>query len=178
MIFIDPHGPLTEISPDTVRSLIAQATLYIDSITRDYRTTPPERQGDGLGGEGYVSGRDVEQWPDKLARFREKWEARSAEVRNAILGYAHPRKCFWIDPAQDPREHGGYVPSLVIENKAGHTPLTGDGGTGSAAWTWGSNLNDAERVCAQQNADTYGLSKRDALDIVMSSMRVGRSNPS
>lgn len=90
MADIHPESPLAGISRDTARSLVEQVALFIDPVTRGYRSTPPERERGGVDGGSYVSGTDVEEWPGKLARFREKWEARPPEVRDAILRLAHP----------------------------------------------------------------------------------------
>lgn len=83
--------PLATISRDTVYSLVDQVRLYIDPITHDYKSTPPERAG-GMSGDGYVSGTDVEKWPGRVARFRDKWEARPENVRAAILARAFPHQ--------------------------------------------------------------------------------------
>lgn len=174
MLYIDPDGPLGKLSRDTVHSLVKQAKLYIDPTTRDYRSTPPQREG-GMSGAGYVSGRDVEEWPGRLDRFRTKWEPRPQDVRDAILALAHPRKCFWINPAQDPRKHNGYVPSEVVENEAGHTPFDGDPETFKSAWTWGDTLEKAQTICAEFNTETYGLTPEETQAIVLSSLRASRS---
>lgn len=83
-----PDDPLAGIARDTRRSLIDQARLFIDPFTQECRATPPQRGGQGT--DGYVSGRDVEQWPDRVARFRDKWIARPQPVRDAILRLAFP----------------------------------------------------------------------------------------
>lgn len=86
-----------------------------------------------------------------------------------------PRKCFWVDPAQDPRTHGGYVPSEVVENEYGHTRLDGDPAKFQSPWIWGATVEQAQAHCEQQNASVYGLSPQEALDIVLSSMTAERT---
>lgn len=40
------------------------------------------------------------------------------EVKKEPLSKAETmkRQCYYINPSQDPTTHGGYVPSLVVEN--------------------------------------------------------------
>lgn len=83
------------------------------------------------------------------------------------------RRCYWIDPTQDPGAHDGWVPSLVIENEPGHSPLTGDGNALAAPIVWGQTLDQAEGVCERQNQLQFDLSPKDALLIVMSSIAAG-----
>jgi hypothetical protein len=104
-------------------------------------------------------------------RRRDEANAAAPDVSGA--GAPKPRTCFWIDPAQDPADHGGYVPSLVTEDAPGHAPLTGNDAL-AAAYTWGSDLETAKHVCDEQNASTYGLSTKEALEIVLSSQRASR----
>jgi hypothetical protein len=86
---------------------------------------------------------------------------------------APPRQCMWINPSQNPDKYGGYVPSLVVENEAGHSPMLGRG-EGAAPWTWGDTLEQAEKVCADYNERTFGLTETDCLRIVASSMAASR----
>lgn len=79
------------------------------------------------------------------------------------------RHCFWINETQDPAEHGGYVPSAIVEGEAGHAPLLGNG-TGAAPWVWGTTLEAAQARCTAENA-RLGLTTRDVVDIRISSMR-------
>lgn len=85
------ENPLMSLHKDTVRSLVEQVRRFIDPYTRGYKTSPPERC-DPVAYPSpphtYVSGRDVEEWPGKLARFQERWERRPAEIRAAILSLA------------------------------------------------------------------------------------------
>lgn len=77
-------------------------------------------------------------------------------------------ECFWIPESQDPSEHGGYVPSLVRRNEAGHYPMLGKGPC-ARPWVWGKTLSEAREVCADANAKR-GVSPQEADEIVMSSM--------
>lgn len=79
-----------------------------------------------------------------------------------------PRRCFHILIGQMHPEHG-YVPSLVVENEAGHTPMTGRGEL-SQPWFWGTDYDRARQICDQVNEEMFGLSHREASDIVASSM--------
>lgn len=78
------------------------------------------------------------------------------------------RTCFWIDPAQDGSE--GWIPSVVTEGEPGHSPLKGNPEKLRAPWIWGVTLEQAQAVCAVENAKN-GVSPDDALEILMSSMR-------
>jgi hypothetical protein len=76
--------------------------------------------------------------------------------------------CYYIPEAQDPTLFGGYVPSLVIENEPGHSPMLGQGPC-SSPWVWGKTLDHAQQVCAATNAKR-GITEERALEIVMSSI--------
>ena len=80
------------------------------------------------------------------------------------------RQCYYISPSQNPDEYGGYVPSLVVENEPGHSPLVGDPAKHQAPWIWGQTLVEAETICNKLNAK-HGLSELDQHKIVASSMR-------
>jgi len=83
-----------------------------------------------------------------------------------------PRWCYYIPPCQDnPR---GFIPSLVTEHEAGHSPMTGRG-EHAEPWYWGDTLERAQEVCARYNLDRLGISKRTASRIVASSMAAGVS---
>lgn len=104
-------GPLAGIHRNTVHSLIQQARLYLDLHTGEYKSSPPERRGRISPNETYVSGRDLEQWPGKLAQFRRAWEARPEEVRAEILRRAREE----TPQNQEPGERSGIqeIQSLV-----------------------------------------------------------------
>lgn len=78
-----------------------------------------------------------------------------------------PRTCFYVP--YDQRDEEGYIPSVVTENEPGHSPMTGNGAH-AQPWHWGRTYKEAERVCAEQNLKTYGLTEADAAEIVLSSM--------
>lgn len=79
------------------------------------------------------------------------------------------RQCFYIDESQDPADHGGYVPSLVVENEPGHSPMTGNG-VGAAPWVWGDTLQQAQSIAEERNLEMFKVTRQEAIDIVMSSM--------
>lgn len=81
------------------------------------------------------------------------------------------RKCFYIDPTQDVDENG-YIPSLVTENEPGHAPLVGNG-SHAQPWYWGKTLEQANAIAKQQN-ERLGLTDRDVIEIISSSMFAGR----
>lgn len=76
--------------------------------------------------------------------------------------------CYYVDPTQNPKEHDGYVPSVVFENVPGHYPMLRT--QGQAPWVFGATLEQAEIICRRVNAQR-GLSERDVTKIVASSMR-------
>jgi hypothetical protein len=77
--------------------------------------------------------------------------------------------CYTIVETQNPAEHGGYVPSVVIQDVSGHFPMTGRG-KGSAPWVWGKTLDQAQEVCRQANA-RRGIDEKTAFKILASTMR-------
>lgn len=79
--------------------------------------------------------------------------------------------CYYVDPTQDISEHGGFVPSLVIENEPGHRLMLGQGPL-AAPWVWGDTIEQAERICDETNAK-MGIDAKRAMRIVCSSMRAG-----
>lgn len=84
-----------------------------------------------------------------------------------------PRTCVWVD-ATCYVEGEGYRVSVVTEDEPGHHP-TGDwpftGTVGQVRpWFWGPTLEDAKKACAYHN-EKMGLSARDVLEIVASSIR-------
>ena len=79
------------------------------------------------------------------------------------------RFCYYIPQSQDPKEHGGFVPSLVVENEPGHSPMTGNPEKLQAPWVWGKTLDEADEVCRMMNEE-MGISPDAADRIVASSM--------
>lgn len=90
---------------------------------------------------------------------------RAVEVGHLML---ERRWCFAILD-QDPATHDGYVPSVVIEDVAGHFPCMGNGPC-AAPYVWGKTKKDAEDIAAAQNSKR-GITEYDALNIVASSIR-------
>ena len=77
------------------------------------------------------------------------------------------RICYYI--MEDQRtDDGHYIPSLVQENSAGHSPVTG--GIGGVPYRWGTTYEGAQRVCDSVN-EGMGLSRDDVMEIVASSLR-------
>lgn len=77
------------------------------------------------------------------------------------------RWCYWQD--MDEHDKNGYIPSVVTEGEAGHSPLRGDPDKHQTPWYWGKTYEEAKRICAQQN-ERMGISEQDAADIVASSI--------
>lgn len=92
--------------------------------------------------------------------------------------------CYYINPMQDEQYHakrgvegaGGYVPSRVVENKAGHSycsyPTPND--TLKLPWFWSEGFGEGQLEVAQYHCENankeLGLSKLDVARIVCSSM--------
>ena len=85
------------------------------------------------------------------------------------------RFCYYVNPVQDPKTYGGFVPSAVWENESGHNPMVGRGDH-AAPWIWGETLADAEAVADKINHEDLGLSPRDVAKIISRSMLLGRIN--
>ncbi len=77
--------------------------------------------------------------------------------------------CYTIPESQDPAKYGGYVPSVVTRGKSGHAPMTGRGEF-SMPWVWGSTIEEARSICAEQN-ERIGITPEDEMQIVLSSFR-------
>ncbi|KKL65237.1 hypothetical protein LCGC14_2156990 [marine sediment metagenome] len=76
--------------------------------------------------------------------------------------------CYYV-PEQDPTEHGGYVPSLVIEDESGHYPMLGNGEC-AQPWVWGKTIEEARAVADNRNTQKLGLSPERVAQIIASSM--------
>lgn len=81
-----------------------------------------------------------------------------------------PRQCYFI-PAMQDNPHG-FIPSLVTEHEAGHSPMTG--GPDQEPWYWGKTLKHAEQTCDRVNLKRFGISRNTMHRIVGSSMGAGR----
>ena len=82
------------------------------------------------------------------------------------------RWCYMILPTQNPAIHGGFIPSICIEDQPGHYPLMGRG-EGAGPWVWGDTLEKAEAICDEKNK-ALGLSELDVTKIVASTFRASR----
>jgi hypothetical protein len=71
-------------------------------------------------------------------------------------------------------EGRGFVPSLVIENEAGHSPMRGRTDD-QEPWYWGKTLDNARQTCDRVNLQRYGISRKTQLRIVASSMRASNA---
>ena len=81
------------------------------------------------------------------------------------------RTCYAILAGQ--RDEQGYIPSLVTEGEAGHAPLAGRG-TAAQPWHWGRTYDEAKETCARMNQQDFGLTEREAAEIMLSSMAADR----
>lgn len=79
------------------------------------------------------------------------------------------RFCYYVVETQDASEHGGFVPSLVIEGEEGHSPMVGDSSKLQAPWVWGDTLAQAQEIAGVFNK-RLGLTIQDVDRIVASSM--------
>jgi hypothetical protein len=86
-----------------------------------------------------------------------------------VAGYEDRRWCYTIT-ADCVDESGSHIPSIVVEDVAGHYPMKGQG-YHATPWTWGKNYDDAQRVCDAFNKERLGISPKEAAEIVGSSMR-------
>lgn len=76
------------------------------------------------------------------------------------------RWVYYVGPGTYDAEHG-YGVSIVFEKEPGHFPM----GTrpGQQRWYWGHDLDQAEKLCDEQNAKR-GIDAKEAAIIVASSM--------
>ncbi len=86
-----------------------------------------------------------------------------AKLPSLSLLMATRRWCYTIPIGQDINDHGGYVPSVAVENESGHYPMIG--GAGKAPWVWGKDLAAAEATAAELNAK-MGIDPGTAMKIV------------
>jgi hypothetical protein len=93
--------------------------------------------------------------------------------------FATRRRCYFV-PVDALIKGRGWRPSVVFENEAGHYPMGDwpyDGKPGQREpWFWGPTYEDAVAAADDMN-ERMGVSKKDAFEIVNSSMRAGRSQP-
>jgi len=67
-----------------------------------------------------------------------------------------------IDTEKD--SHGEYIPCIVKEGKSGYYPTT---------WKWGTDIDVAKKLADDYN-EKLGISKEDAMQLTLKSMRVRR----
>jgi hypothetical protein len=90
-----------------------------------------------------------------------------------------PRVCYYI-PIDGYVDGKGFRVSVVTENEPGHAPTGTWPYTGAVGETlpyfWGHDYDKATEAADVQN-ERMGISKRDAIEIVASSMGTGRRRP-
>lgn len=91
-------------------------------------------------------------------------------VRRLYAGVMETKRtCIYVMESQYVEGEGrGYVPSVVTEGEAGHSPLTGQGEL-SEPWYWGHNFVKAKEMAAEMNAK-LGLTPEDVHAIFESSI--------
>lgn len=82
------------------------------------------------------------------------------------------RFCYYIPPDQQPDPKDGYRVAVVYEDEDGYHWTGDEPGTpgGRRPWYWGKTLEEAEKICAEQNQEKLGLSAKEADILVMRSM--------
>ena len=52
------------------------------------------------------------------------------------------RYCYTVVDAdhQDPKKHGGFMPSMIIEGETGHHPMQGGDHQWAVPWIWGKTV--------------------------------------
>lgn len=86
---------------------------------------------------------------------------------------AGARWCYYVP--ENGKHDGQFVPSLVVENVAGHRPMMGNG-EGAQPWYWGKTLTEARRVCESANRKR-GITPDVAEQIVLSSYAAAYRDP-
>lgn len=80
--------------------------------------------------------------------------------------------CVYVDAGQYPDDHGGFVPSVVVKDEAGHYPMLGK--DGASPWVWGPDYKSANKVAEEYNRDRLGLTQDQVDEIIISSMTARR----
>lgn len=88
-------------------------------------------------------------------------------MNRTLTTESESRRCYVILESEQ-GEHG-YIPSLVIEDEPGYSPMTGD--DDQEPWYWGKTRGRANAVCARYNRQHFGISQCTADRIVASSMK-------
>lgn len=81
--------------------------------------------------------------------------------------------CVHIFESQTGPDGWGFVPSVVFEGEADHTPLAG--GSDGRPWIWGPTLEQAREQAVDYNKN-LGVSEERALEIVASSFAAQDNN--
>ena len=80
------------------------------------------------------------------------------------------RFCYFV-PADAEPVPGGFIPSVVYEDKPGHSPMKGS--PSQAPWAWGPDREGAEESAQRMN-ERMGLTEEDVDIIIASSMGAGQ----
>ena len=67
-------------------------------------------------------------------------------------------------------EKKGYMALMAVEGETGYYPMSGDPEKLQAPWYWGHDFKLAQKCADQKNA-AMGLSKKDAIKIVLGTMK-------
>lgn len=70
------------------------------------------------------------------------------------------RKCYFVMQTVTDKD-GNFIPCIAVEGERGYYKTD---------WTWGKDL-DLAQECAREKNEALGISERDAMLIVFSSMR-------
>jgi hypothetical protein len=83
---------------------------------------------------------------------------------------------YWID-AEPWKDTGKWVPSVIVQDVAGHTPMAGDPARLQQPWFWGDSYPEAQAVCTRVNLER-GVTEADMVAILFSSLRAQRREES
>lgn len=84
-----------------------------------------------------------------------------------------PRRCYWI-PAEPWKDTGKWVPSIIVEDEPGHSPLAGDPAKLQTPWYWGTTYAEAKATADRMNLEDFGITETDMAAILLSSLRAQR----
>jgi hypothetical protein len=82
---------------------------------------------------------------------------------------------YWV-PAEPWKKTGKWVPSVIVEDVAGHTPMAGNGDC-AQPWYWGGSYLEAKATCDAVNLER-GVTEADMVTILFSSLRAQRAQDS
>jgi hypothetical protein len=83
---------------------------------------------------------------------------------------------YWID-ASPWKKTGKWVPSVIVQDVAGHTPMSGDPAKQQQPWYWGDSYLEAKATCDAVNLER-GVTEADMVAILFSSLRAQRAQDS